>query len=83
MAAPLRRDDVLRRAGRQLDRGRPQGALVHHNMGSSSGHVAAVFHDDGNAYIVSMHMFGTVDQQQTREMVRRMVAGLVAVPQSM
>ena len=54
-----------------------------HNMGSSSGHVAAVFHDDGNAYIVSMHVFGTVDKQQTQEMVRKIVAGLVAVPQSM
>jgi hypothetical protein len=54
-----------------------------HNMGSSSGHVAAVFHDDGDAYIVSMHVFGTVDKQQTQEMVRKMVAGLVAVPQSM
>lgn len=54
-----------------------------HNMGSSSGHIAAVFHDGGNAYVVSMHVFGTVDEQQTQEMVRKMVAGLVAVPQSM
>jgi hypothetical protein len=30
-----------------------------------------------------MHVFGTVDKQQTQEMVRKMVAGLVAVPQSM
>jgi hypothetical protein len=54
-----------------------------HNMGSSSGHIAAVFHDDGNAYIVSMHVFGTVDAKQTKAMVQQMVAGLVAVPQSM
>lgn len=54
-----------------------------HNMGSSSGHIAAVFHDEDNAYIVSMHVFGTVDAAKTRAMVQQMVAGLVAVPQSM
>ncbi len=50
-----------------------------HDLGSSSGHVAAVFHAGGQVYIVSMHVFGDVGRAQTQAMVRRIVAGLVRV----
>jgi hypothetical protein len=50
-----------------------------HDLGSSSGHVAAVFHAGGHVYIVSMHVFGDVGPARTRAMVRRIVAGLVPV----
>ncbi len=48
------------------------------NEASHSGHVAAVFHDSGYVYVVSMHVYRPYDsRQQVTGLVRRMVAGLV------
>jgi hypothetical protein len=48
------------------------------NEASHSGHIAAVFHDGGNVYVVSMHVsrpYGTAER--TTGLIRQMVAGLV------
>ena len=50
-----------------------------HNKGSSSAHVAGVFRDGGNVYVVSMHIWQPRDAEQTKQIVRRMIAELVRV----
>jgi hypothetical protein len=50
------------------------------NQASHTGHVAAVFRDGPDVYVVSMHVsrpYGTV--RKTTQLVRQMVAGLVPV----
>jgi hypothetical protein len=49
------------------------------NAGSSTGHVAAVFHDGGEVYAVSLHVIDPYTPSSARATLRRIVAGLVPV----
>jgi hypothetical protein len=85
--------DLVRRQGRlrTIDRpcfGGPFGTATiagrkvtwyAHNRGSHSGHVAAVWHQDGRTYAASMHVFTPLTRRTTQAQVERIVAGLVMV----
>ena len=67
-----------RRAGEGMSLCRGLGEGTCPFLGTRSGHVAAVFHDSGYVYVVSMHVYRPYDsRQQVTGLVRRMVAGLV------
>lgn len=50
------------------------------NHGSSTGHIAAVFRDGGNTYVVSLHVFDPYTAATAKATVARIVTGLVPVP---
>ena len=49
------------------------------NRGSSTGHIAAVFRDGGNTYVVSLHVFDPYTAATAKVTVARIVTGLVPV----
>ena len=49
------------------------------NHGSSTGHIAAVFRDGGNTYVVSLHVIDPYTAATAKATVARIVKGLVPV----
>jgi hypothetical protein len=49
------------------------------NRGSSTGHIAAVFREDGNTYVVSLHVIDPYTAATAKATVARIVTGLVPV----
>ena len=52
------------------------------NRGSSTGHIAAVFRDGGNTYVVSLHVIDPYTAATAKATVARIVKGLVPVKPS-
>jgi hypothetical protein len=49
------------------------------NRGSSTGHIAAVFKDGGNTYVVSLHVIDPYTAKTAKQTVAKIVKGLVPV----